>query len=68
VTVSLGAAVCPLISGGSDDALAAGRSIIDAADQALLQAKQAGRNRVVMGRRIDTAGAVGKRQTYTRLG
>jgi two-component system, cell cycle response regulator len=49
VTVSLGAAQCAVVQGSPVDAVSAGHALIDAADQALLRAKQEGRNRVVIG-------------------
>lgn len=69
VTVSLGAAVCPTMARSTSDALAAGRALVETADQALLQAKQEGRNRVVMGRYIeDRCGGQTTREGFSRLG
>jgi two-component system, cell cycle response regulator len=70
VTVSLGAAQCVVVHGVAVDSAPADRALVDAADQALLRAKQEGRNRVVIGQSLTTHAEYGVResgQTYDRF-
>lgn len=61
VSVSLGAAQCAVVHGTVCDAATAGHALVEAADQALLRAKQEGRNRVVVGQSLTTHAGFGRK-------
>jgi two-component system, cell cycle response regulator len=62
VTVSLGAAQCAVVQGDAPGPAFSGRALLEAADQALLRAKQEGRNRVVIGQSFTTRARQGVRE------